>query len=526
VNARESRQAARQVYVVADDERALFRDAMLPAMLANRIVDLQSFVPIANAGQAAAAIVSSGAATPEFAREVARLQSTLLRSLAPDLTINLASPIEVPGPCLRSWPPRPSAAAISCPTRCAGSLLARTPGSCDSTSTKAGPAWLCAEAPPVEFWSTMIGRFTTMPAVAGAIGGICVMTSISCERTDAKAEWLLADSTCRDCGVNLSRIVTLGDEADGQIGEPTSIAKDSRGRYIVTTRARPGGLLVFDPDGRFNSTIGRTGAGPGEYSLPEFVLVDTHDSVHVIDVGAHRRTILTPAHSFVRSHLLRGSFEWDAALLDDGRMIANLYHRRDPGKPEPIHLVDPEGEIVESFGRNSGDTSVAYLPSVTFRKLAVSGDSAIWSARINEYRVELWSLSGEVQRELIRAPAPFSPWVRAHGLVPDQPPQSQLLAIHATSGGFLLVLYQVADDRWRASLERAATPEGEFFRPTSVHDVYDTVVEVIDPARALVIASGRLDPLLLEFVNDSLAYSFNEFPVPQVTVWAVRFRVR
>lgn len=66
----------RQAYVVADDELAVLRDAMLPAMLADRITDPLSFLSFAKAGQAAAAIVSTRAATPEFARELMRMRST------------------------------------------------------------------------------------------------------------------------------------------------------------------------------------------------------------------------------------------------------------------------------------------------------------------------------------------------------------------------------------------------------------------------------------------------------------------
>jgi len=78
-------------------------------------------------------------------------------------------------------------------------------------------------------------------------------------------------------------------------------------------------LLFFDQSGRLQSTVGRRGRGPGEYSSIRDAALLPGDSLAVFDPSARRVSILSPEGVFVRSFALQAPFEGGGSLT---RMVA------------------------------------------------------------------------------------------------------------------------------------------------------------------------------------------------------------
>jgi hypothetical protein len=118
-----------------------------------------------------------------------------------------------------------------------------------------------------------------------------------------------------------------------------------------------------------------------------------------------------------------------------------------------------------------------------------------WAAHLSRYRLEKWSLDGDTLQSLDRVVEWFFP----HDGYPGQrrmdegPPVSSIRAIHEDPEGRVWVAIQVADPQW----ESAFGPGRGYYqgreRVTEYNLYYDTVIEVIDPQRNRVLASGRLD---------------------------------
>lgn len=298
------------------------------------------------------------------------------------------------------------------------------------------------------------------------------------------------------------------------------MVRDSRGRFFALSQSRPSEILFFDSAGRFLKPIGREGSGPGEFRFVGGILALPGDSLLVVDASLKRITVLTAEQRLSRTVSMPvGSFKWDGVLLDDGGVVLNMFVGSPSAAGSPLHLVDRQGNITLSFGSTDDEVIRADLRSSTYRKLARARGRGVWSARINQYKIELWNKNGDKVRELVGNPSWFKSWWVETDLSPENPPQTKLVSIHEDRQGLLWIMFNVPDPRWRQGLEVARTPEGQYHVPIEKDLVYDTIIEVLDGAGTL-LASQRLPVALVKFVDDGLAFSLREsLGDSQILIW-------
>lgn len=137
------------------------------------------------------------------------------------------------------------------------------------------------------------------------------------------------------------RIGRFGMEGDGHpaysFGEPRGAARLIDGRIAVADR-QAHTVRIFDSDGTYLRSVGRSGQGPGEYGSIEGLYRITGDSLLVVD-GQARWTILDPAGNFVHSgrFAFRGEVlpQVDDAFSDGSLVIGKQAPRPDTAPPRP-----------------------------------------------------------------------------------------------------------------------------------------------------------------------------------------------
>lgn len=101
-------------------------------------------------------------------------------------------------------------------------------------------------------------------------------------------------------------------------------------------------------------------------------------------------------------------------------------------------------------------------------------------------------------------------WYQSDGVLGkfsrSRPAATRIRDIHEDEDGLLWVLVMVPDERWAESL--VSSPEGD--RIVDRNASYDTVVEVLDPGRGLLLASTRYDQYLTQFLEDGRVASYLE----------------
>lgn len=163
---------------------------------------------------------------------------------------------------------------------------------------------------------------------------------------------------------------------------------DSRGRILIADD-RNHHVVVFSPTGEYVGTIGRRGAGPGEFESPWEVATDAGDSIFVWDAGHARISVFGPDLAFRRS--FRVPPQWavgSIGFLTDGRLLVAAYGPRERGT---LHVLDRDGRLQRTFGPNfSGPDLAGFEASLLGGNAAMLDDGFVYSTK-SPY--ELWFFS-------------------------------------------------------------------------------------------------------------------------------------
>jgi len=149
-----------------------------------------------------------------------------------------------------------------------------------------------------------------------------------------------------------NRPVQIIGELDGDrnytFGSISAIEVSDDGRVRVIDRQALE-IKAFDANGKFKSTIGRGGGGPGEFRIPAEVQTDQNGDVHILDLRGGQLSVFRDGPNgpeFVRS--LR---------TDSARAfcrIANEYFVLTPAGPNIVRRVGPNGLLSPGFGKPTG----------------------------------------------------------------------------------------------------------------------------------------------------------------------------
>jgi hypothetical protein len=329
------------------------------------------------------------------------------------------------------------------------------------------------------------------------------------------------------CDLRIEHVVSLGDiDGPGIVGPTVHLRRDSRGQYYTTGGQFPGVIQVFDRDGRYSHSLGRFGSGPGEFRGISMLHITQGDTIVVVDNGNLRLTYLAPDGTYVRSiRFPVRTFPGGALYLGGERFLLNSSIATRDKAGLPLHLIDPHGNIVNSFGAAEAFFDARDL--LGMRRAMTRGDSSVvWTATHSEYRIEAWDLSSanrvrswEMRRDW---------WVRDehHGLLsPDRLPPSHIAGLQfAPHVGLLIVVAIRAGNSWREGLERRREFEGEFWLPAQWGVVYNTMIELIDVGSGRLVGSVRAPHYVRGFVNDDFIFSYRERAdgVPFLDVWRLK----
>lgn len=176
--------------------------------------------------------------------------------------------------------------------------------------------------------------------------------------------------------------LALGRFVDGRFSSETTL--------VVTRQTE---LLVLDRQGRLRRTLGRDGAGPGEYRLITRLAIADDGTLLVYDYNALRLTQISPTRPLrIIPYLGRpnGGYEIEpVTLLRDGRILATFWQLR-PNRDElgltvgrfdrdsaPLLVYDSMGAYLSTLGTWPGlerlRSSDARLPPAFARTALVQG---------------------------------------------------------------------------------------------------------------------------------------------------------
>jgi hypothetical protein len=173
-----------------------------------------------------------------------------------------------------------------------------------------------------------------------------------------------------------------------------------------------------------------------------------------------------------------------------------------------LHAFTPGDTMVTSFDRYEGRV-LTRVESIEQRRVLWShGEEQLWAAHLTRYQIDLWDLESMRVRSLVQAVDWFPPTPYVPAPARLAPPPARIRGIYEDPEGLLWVIISLADSEWHGydlppNDGMGRGPNGRYVGSNRhlENSVYDTLIEVIDPRRAVVVARQRVDPALSGFIG-------------------------
>jgi hypothetical protein len=339
------------------------------------------------------------------------------------------------------------------------------------------------------------------------------------ERAGAAYGELVADTIvsrikCTGCRIDSKLVVTLKPEGEHAPNYFTPVRRASDGRYLVgdITFTK---VLVYAANGRLESTIGRSGRGPGEFARIGMLALDSHDTLFVYDETLGRISVFGPDGTFARQLAAGfGQVFGMVSLGDTGLVLAPL------APPHALLLLDTRDRTVR-------DLEPVRTDRKGDRRLGPTSRGAIWSAEAKRYVFRKIAPSGRVLEQHVRRADWFN--AKPEGNVPPgQKPASVIQTILEDRDGRLWTAISTARPNWKGSPPaRKVSARAKHAVSGLYSDRLQTqnVIEVIDPRSRQLLAS-----LTLGSIGEFIAEGFisvtrvSEDDVAEFDIYSVSFR--
>ena len=349
------------------------------------------------------------------------------------------------------------------------------------------------------------GSWKTVVALVGGLEAASIRL--------APAQQIGEAPTCRTCVVTLTDVVKLVPSPNAGFGPLVEIAARRDGVFYVASSTFPGEIHVFNSAGRFESSIGRRGSGPGEFVGSVLLAVDGANVLHIVQRSPARHSLVDTSSKILGTRALQATRVFDFLPTRSGDLFVSSPLLSE-SRVVPLHLLNAsDGLTKSSFGADSVEKDLY----ATIRYLTIDEGGAIWSVPGRKLTIEQWSSNGMLQKKysgerdwLSKQPIPTRLDVNR-----ERPP-GQISGISAGPSGELFVFAMVPDVNWK--------PSSGVEQP-QMDKVWDTLVEVLDARTGLFLSRTRFDRVLLPFQND-LAYTVLEDEVGERYIQIHRVSLR
>jgi len=186
---------------------------------------------------------------------------------------------------------------------------------------------------------------------------------------------------------------------------PSDIIIDSKG-YIYILDSGNHRIQKFDSDGKYITTIGNKGQGPGEFYYPLSIDINPKGYLYVSDPYNQRAQVLTPDGKEHKTILFHKTPAGVIKLSKSGNMIMGSGSgvlsfglggmSENQGQPGLIKVAGPEGEILKDFGQPYNYKNVPLNRMGNQFHFTIDNNDNIFVSFDFQNRVEKYSSDGKL----------------------------------------------------------------------------------------------------------------------------------
>ncbi len=318
----------------------------------------------------------------------------------------------------------------------------------------------------------------------------------------------------------VARLEGVGDSVDLSSMLPAI----SAGGYLAARREYPpsGLVALFDPSGAYLKSIGTPGRGPGEFEHVARLGFGPGDSLIVVDhLIAAQVFSPPPAARYVRTIRFPRPMApsvTSAGLLTEVQLSPDGLH--------PPRLFSWAGEELARYGLEApGERRDHRMGPV-----ALVDSTRVWSAHRTEYRIDLLSRDGTVERMVTREVDWFPRDTTPAGLPWVERPRPRISALSVGPDGLLWVAITRAHREWTRLAGTDPSRQGpvlpqQLGAVPPMHLLFESVLEVLDPETGALVATLEMPARVAGFVAPGIVCGVIESEDGLVTLQLWRVRV-
>jgi hypothetical protein len=233
---------------------------------------------------------------------------------------------------------------------------------------------------------------------------------------------------------------------------------------------------------------------------------------------------LTAKGDFIRSVPFANAITGKLVLRNDV-LVANDFGGSPNGVALALHLWAPSAAHIRSFDEWTGPIT-ANQAWLLARVMSEDRRGGLWTAWVARYRVEHWSADGRRLQSFQRAADwfPEATGVPSSGALGTRP-ATIAQAIQQDSLGRVWVIISMARDDWKNALgPPQMVSDGLVGYPArDSSGLYESVIEVIDPASGTLVSSRRVPYYLQYFpaLGEITGYRQDADGVPYIDIYRI-----
>ena len=190
--------------------------------------------------------------------------------------------------------------------------------------------------------------------------------------------------------------VTEGEDENYMFFLPLDIAKDAEGNVYVLDAGNYR-IQKFDKNGKYLTTIGRKGEGPGEFMGPKKVCIDSNGTIYVFDFNRIKVFSYDGKEENIIHCPLSSSFNMQILQPDEHntqKMFLLDAYFQGGSNSYLLTMINEDGKIVKNFGKKSHYDNLGLKRQANRITFEVSSNNNIVVVFQHENRIDKYASDG------------------------------------------------------------------------------------------------------------------------------------